>query len=140
MSVCGSLSSVVEESIIDLVLHRGCPVVEDGQENPTLAEHGYAASAWRDSHINSHIKGGYMYDEENRRWVDFNGCGWVMESAKLVGDYVDEKTGKFTLEVEGMICNCGQYSQKTVRHSGKREEILAQMSASLSKMISSKLA
>lgn len=139
MSVCGSLFSSVEESIIDLVLRRGCPVVEEGKENPVLAEHGYAASAWRDSNINSHIKGGYMYDEENRRWVDYNGCGWVMESAKLVGDYVDETTGKFTLEVEGMICNCGQYSQKTVRYSGKREEILSQMSASLSKTINSKL-
>lgn len=140
MSVCGSLLSSMEESIIDLVLRRGCPVVEDGKENPTLAEHGYASSAWRDIAIQGHVKGGYAYDETGQRWVSYNGCGWVLADARLTGDSIDEVTGKLHLEVEGVICNCGQYAEKRVRYTGNRDEVIKEITSGLGRLTVSKMA
>jgi hypothetical protein len=135
MSVSKALYGSVEDSIIALVLRRGCPIVEEGKENPALIEHGYAASAWKDTHTQSHINGGSSYDEGSRQWIPYEGCHWDYRDAVLTRDDVDEKTGKIVFEVEGLLCNCGQYSSQRVRYMVPKENVMKEITAELTKRI-----
>lgn len=135
MSVSKALVGSVENSIIELVLRKGCPVVEEGKENPVLALHGFGASAWKDSTTNSHIKGGASYDEASRRWIAFEGCKWDHRDAVLTKDEVDEATGKVTFEVEGLLCNCGQYSSQRVRYTAPKEMVAKELTAQMQKAV-----
>lgn len=135
MSVSKALQSSVENSIIDLVLRRGCPVVEEGKENPALAAHGFAASAWKDTTTESHIKGGASYDEHSRRWISFDGCKWDYRDAVLTKDEIDEETGKVTFEVEGLLCNCGQYSSQKVRFTAPKDKMAQAIALAMQKVV-----
>lgn len=133
MSVSKALSGSVESVIVEIVLRKGFPVVEEGKENPVLAEHGFGASAWKDSTANSHIKGGASYDESSRRWISFDGCKWDYRDAVLTKDVVDEATGKIVFEVEGLLCNCGQYSSQRVRYTAPKEAMVKEIAVQLQK-------
>jgi len=135
MSVSKALFGSVENSMIQLVLRNGCPVVEEGKENPVLlSQKLFAASAWKDATTNTHIKGGASYDEHSRKWVSFDGCKWDFRDAVLSKDSIDEETGKVVLEVDGLICNCGQYSSQRVRYIAPKETILKQVTSELQKV------
>lgn len=135
MSVSKVLAGSVENGIIELVLRKGFPVVEEGKENPVLALHGFGASAWKDSTTNSHIKGGASYDESSRRWISYDGCKWDYRDAVLTKDEVDETTGKVTFEVEGLLCNCGQYSSQRVRYMGPKDTMAKELAAQMQKAV-----
>lgn len=135
MSISKALSDSAENSIIAMVLRRGYPVVEEGKENPRLAEHGFGFAAWKDTVTDAHVKGGATYDEHNRRWVSYDGCKWDFQDAVLTKDDLGGSADKVTLEVEGLVCNCGQYSSQRVRYIGEKKVVLAEVTRKMQEAI-----
>lgn len=131
MNVSTALRSSVEESIIELTLRKGVPVLPNGELEQTLVDNGYAASAWQDRELKKHVSGGPRFDEDQRKWVTIEGCNWHLENASLSREEMTEKD--IVLEVTGLACTCGQYVEKTIRYQGAKQKILAEVSREMLK-------
>lgn len=123
MGLIDSIKMSVENSVIEVVLRKGKPVVPAGEERTDLPKI-FRANAWSDSATEKHIKGGYILNPENGRWETVDGCEWVMENIQVTKDSLDEVDGKITLEVSGMTCTCGQAVNKTIRYTDNADTVL----------------
>lgn len=133
MGMVNSLRNSVENSVIDVVLRKGFPVVAEGMENPELAKHGYGHRAWKDTESHMHVTGGYRQAPNSSRSELVAGCGWIFRNIEIVKDETDETTGTHTLEVSGMTCNCGVISNKTLRYTNTEEKVRAEITRELNK-------
>lgn len=121
MGLMNALKMSVEDSVIDVVLRKGNPVLPGAGETPKTKVFG--SSNWRDSAAQSHIKGGYRLNPETKRWETVDGCEWVMDNMQVTKDSFDEETGEITLEVSGMTCKCGQAINKTIRYTDTADNV-----------------
>lgn len=122
MGLINTLKMSVEDSVIDVVLNKGNPVVPVGEERTDL-DKVFHASIWKDTAAQAHVKGGYRLNPDTKRWETVDGCEWVLENMQITKDSFDEETGKITLEVSGMTCKCGQAVNKTIRYSDKADTV-----------------
>lgn len=123
MGLIDSIKMSLENSIIEVVLRKGTVAVPAGEERTDLPAL-YASSMWADTATDKHIKGGYRFIPETKRWESVEGCGWVLENMEITNDSLDEVDGKITLEVSGMTCECGQAANKTIRYTDTTDNVL----------------
>ena len=133
MNVSDALRSSVEESMIALTLRKGIPVLPNGELSQNLVDNGYAASAWQDRALKKHVAGGPRFDDDQRKWVPVDACGWKLENASLSREEMDG--ANIILEVTGLTCSCGQYNEKTIRYQDAKQKILAEVSREMVKKI-----
>lgn len=133
MNVSNALCNSVEESIIELTLRKGVPVLPNGELSQVMVENGYASSAWQDRETKNHVAGGSRFDDDQRKWVSVEGCKWNLVDVSLTREEITE-TG-VVLEVSGLTCSCGQYAEKTIRYQGDKQKILSEISRGMLKKI-----
>lgn len=132
MGLIDNIKMSVENSVIEVVLRKGKPVVPAGEERTDLPKI-FRSNVWSDSATEKHIKGGYILNPENGRWETADGCGWVLDNIQVTNDSLDEVDGEITLEVSGMTCTCGQAVNKTIRYTDKADLVLKSVMSSISK-------
>ncbi|MBC9706036.1 MAG: hypothetical protein H9W81_13890 [Enterococcus sp.] len=131
MNVSSALHNSVEQSMIELTIRKGIPVLPNGELSQALVDNGYASSAWQDREVKNHIAGGSRLDDGTRKWVSVEGCKWNLEKTMLSRE--DMTDGKVVLEVTGLTCSCGQYAEKTIRYQGDKQKILSEVSREMLK-------
>jgi hypothetical protein len=135
MGMMDSLRNSLEDSVINVVLRKGFPVVAEGMENKNLAAHGYGHLAWKDTESQQHVKGGYRQAPYSSRSVEVPGCDWILRNIAITKDEADEATGKHTIEVSGMTCTCGIISNKTIRYTAIAEKVVEDIARELNKSV-----
>lgn len=133
MGITGSLKNSVENSVIAVVLRHGFPVVAEGMENHKLKEHGYGHLAWKDSTAQQHVRGGYRQVPGTLKTEEVAGCDWILRNIEIIKDDVDENTGKHTIEVSGLTCNCGVVANKVIRYTSEANKMLQQIAREMTK-------
>lgn len=132
MGLIDAIKMSVENSVIEVVLRKGKPVVPAGEERTDLPKI-YRTNIWSDSATEKHIKGGYILNHQSGRWETVEGCDWVLDNIQVTNDSLDEVDGEITLEVSGMTCTCGQAVNKTIRYTDKADLVLKSVMSSISK-------
>lgn len=129
MGLIDVMHNAVERNITRLIIRKGYPVLPNGQINETLVEHGYAYSAWKDSHAERHIKGGTALNNDSK-WEEVAGCSWNVDDFAVTKDGLTaDHKGNITLEATGLSCICGQYTRMNLRYIAPLERVTKELNS-----------